>query len=247
MQPDAEVPQKHLSPTTDGADWDDIADWWRAEVADDPVYRHTIIPMYERLLANVVGPVMDLGCGEGQTMPVGGSGTIGVDSSSALLRHARGKGPVVRAAAPELGCFRDAVFGAVGSIYLVDLLEDVGRFFGEIARVVRPAGVLVVVINHPVFTAAGSAPIADVDGEVLWRWGDYFTPGWSEEPAGHRTIRFHHRPLDMLLTTAATCGWFLDRFEEHALPPEAVASMPGYEGQDSIPRLLGVRWHLGMS
>lgn len=228
-----------------GDDWDDIARWWSDEIVDDAAYRSDVHPLYGLLTAKMTGVVADLGCGEGQAMAVPGRGTIGIDLSQALLVGAVSVGPVVRARLPDLSCFRSDCFDHAGSIYLVDLIEDDGQFFDEVSRVVKPGGSLAIVINHPVFTAPGSAPISDVDGEVLWRWGGYDSKGASSAPAGHRTIEFHHRSLGALLTAAAGSGWDLEEIHERPLSPDAIRALPGYAGQEDIPRLLGVRWRNG--
>ncbi len=175
-------------------------------------------------------------------MTATGARTVGVDLSQTLLVEASSIGPVARVRLPGLGCFRTDAFDHAGSIYLLDLIEDDERFFDETARVVKPGGSLAIVINHPVFTAPGSAPIGDVDGEVLWRWGAYNSKGSTSAPAGHRTIDFYHRPLGELLTAAARSGWSLTEMHERPLSRQAIEAMPGYEGQESIPRLLGALW-----
>lgn len=223
-------------------DWDPIAEWWSSEIEGDPIYASDVHPLYSSLVAGCSGRFADLGCGEGQAMPMTGPGTIGIDLSQSLLATAATKGPCVRAWLPDLACFRDGVFDHAGSIYLVDLIHDEEKFFAETARTVRTGGTLTIVINHPVYTAPGSAPIADTDGEVLWRWGHYRSRGASAEPAGDRSVVFHHRPLDVLLNSAASHGWSLDRLVEQPLSEAAIASVPGYEGQGAIPRLLGARW-----
>jgi SAM-dependent methyltransferase len=231
---------EHEEPIT--GNWDPIAQWWRDEVADDPIYRSDVHPLYRHLTRGLGGVVADLGCGDGQGMPMTGPGTIGIDLSQELLDRARDVGPCVRARLPDLACFRDAVFDHAASIYLVDLIDDEGMFFAETARVVAPGGCLAVVMNHPVYTAPGSAPILDLDGEVLWRWGHYRSRGASAEPAGDRSVVFHHRPLDVLLNAAADAGWALEQIVEQPLTAEAIAAVPGYVGQHAIPRLLGIRW-----
>jgi SAM-dependent methyltransferase len=131
------------------------------------------------------------------------------------------------------------------SVYLLDLIKDHNGFFTESARVVKPGGSLVIVINHPVFTAPGSGPFADEDGEILWRWGTYFIDGSSTEPAGEGKVEFFHRPMAALLSCAAKWEWVLERIIERGLSAETVGRIPSYEGQEHIPRLLGVRWTLG--
>jgi len=206
------------------------------------VYDADVHPLYRELTEGLTGTVADLGCGNGQAMGFTGPGTIGVDLSMELLREANQIGPTVRLRLPSLACFADNAFDHAASIYLLDLIEDDATFFTETARTVKPGGSLVVVMNHPVFLAPGSGPFADPDMEIFWRWGAYFRTGSSLEPAGHRTVAFYHRPLDALLNQAADAGWSLQRMHERPLSPQVLATYPEFVGQDTIPRLLGVRW-----
>lgn len=230
------------APNTDN--WDDIAQWWIAEISDDPIYGSDVHPLFLELVAGVEGSFLDLGCGNGQGMGLVPGPVVGIDLSERLLREARGQGPVVRGRLPSLSYLKDRAFHHAGAIYLLDLISDHEAFFAEVARVVRPGGTLSIVINHPVYTSPGSAPIADVDGEVLWRWGTYHTRGSSLESAGERSVEFFHRPIDDLVTSAALYGWVLERMSERPLSASAIKGDPGYLGQDGIPRLLGVRWRL---
>ena len=222
--------------------WDDLASWWQAESASDPAYVHDVNPLLIELMADTGTPVVDLGCGEGQGMRLVGGAVMGVDLSISLAAHARAAGPVVVAELPDVSYFVDDAFAVAYSVYLLDLIADHDAFFANTARVVRAGGHLVVVINHPVYTAPTSAPLMDPDGEILWRWGRYFVRGSEVVPVGPRTITFHHRPVGTLLTAASRAGWRLETMIERPLGPETVAELPGYEGQDGIPRLLGVRW-----
>ncbi|RPI22647.1 MAG: class I SAM-dependent methyltransferase, partial [Actinobacteria bacterium] len=189
-------------------------------------------------------PVLDLGCGEGSTTARAATAapTFGCDLSAELLRVAVRSMPVVRCRLPALSWVRTGSLGAAYSVFVLDLIVDGAAFFMEAARVVRPGGLLAVVINHPVYTAPGSGPFLDEDGDVMWRWGDYFPEGPSPTLAGGLPIAMQHRPIGDLLNWAAAAGWDLERLEERGLGPAAIAAEPGYIGQESIPRLLGARW-----
>jgi len=222
--------------------WDDIAEWWADEVRNDPAYTQDIHPILLELFNGTGGLCLDLGCGEGQIMRLAGGSIVGTDLSLELLRLAVSAGPVVQARLPGLTWLKPDTFDRAFSVYLVDLIADHASFFSNVARIVRPGGHLVVVMNHPVYTAPGSAPLMDSDGEVLWRWGTYLSEGSSLQPAGPRTVDFYHRPVGELLTGAAAAGWSLDRMIERGLSAEAIARFPGYVGQEHIPRLVGFRW-----
>ena len=100
---------------------------------------------------------------------------------------------------------------------------------------------LALVVNHPIYTAPGSAPIDEGD-EVLWRPGRYFSSGSTDEPIAGGTITFHHRSMGELLTAASNAGWDLHRLEEFGVSGSQIEQYPAMAKQRHIPRLLGARW-----
>ncbi len=222
--------------------WDGVAAWWREQVVEDGSYREDVWPLLEELLPAETGELVELGCGEGQWLQRLSGRRFGCDRSLALLADALRIAPVVCSSLPELGWLRTDAVDTVVSVFVLDLIADAGRFFAEARRVTRPNGSLVVVINHPAFTAPGSSPIADVDGEVLWRWGEYLNDGSSLQPAGGEVVRFYHRTTAALLSAAARAGWTLETLVEAPLGAATIARHPGYAGQEGIPRYLGARW-----
>ena len=72
--------------------WDDLAEWWIAEVQDDPAYDEDVHPILIQLLKGTGGTTIDLGCGEGQGMRVVGGGVIGTDLSAPTGDTGRGAG-----------------------------------------------------------------------------------------------------------------------------------------------------------
>ena len=228
--------------------WDDsVADWWVGEVAADPVYAQEVVPLALGMLEPVPGRLyLELGCGEGEVMRAvlaRGARILGCDLSERLARRAAAAGPVAVCRLPDLRWVRDGALDGACAVLVLEHLEDPGPVFGEAARVVRRGGVLALVANHPAYTAPGSGPLVDAeDGEVLWRWGPYMEEGTSEEPAGEGTVTFHHRSLGVLLTTAASAGWCLERLVEHGVGEQRMAEDPLLAAQRQIPRLLAVRW-----
>jgi SAM-dependent methyltransferase len=226
-------------------DWDAIADWWRSEVLHDPVYREDVAPMLQRLMPREAGPVLELGCGDGQWLRWLGPDTPGIfgcDRSEELLRDASMTHAVAACELPNLAWLKDGSIRLAFSVFVVDLIEHVDTVFVETRRVVAPDGSLVVIINHPAFTAPGSGPFMDADRDVFWRWGDYLERGSSRVPAGSGAVEMHHRSTGDILTAAARAGWQLEEMIEAPLGAAAIEREPSYEGQETIPRFLGVRW-----
>ena len=195
-------------------------------------------------LVTVTGRVLDIGCGEGRVMRScreRGASPVGIDISADLLDSAKRFGDVVRGRLPSLSMFADSVFdGAVVSLVL-EHIEDHRTLFSELARVVRPRGQLGLIVNHPTYTAPGSAPIQD-DDEVLWRTGEYLALGHTDEPAGGYMVRFHHRPLGVLLSDASVAGWDLRCVIERGVSEAQIDRSPMLGLQGHIPRLLGCGW-----
>ncbi len=173
-----------------------------------------------------------------------GSKAVGVDVSSDLLETAARFGEVHEATIPPVSFLDDDSVDGVVIVLVLEHVEDEQGVFSEAARVTRPGGALALVSNHPYWTAPGSTPILDRDGEILWRPGAYFGRGHTDEPAGGGTVRFYHRSMADLVNAAADSGWRLVRLSELGVAPDQVARFPGLAGQEHIPRLLGARWRL---
>jgi SAM-dependent methyltransferase len=224
--------------------WERLGAWWIEELESDPAYEEEIAPQLLELLTPERGRTyLDLGCGNGRMMrkvAAARAKVVGCDVNLTLLRQANG--PVVKATLPDLRWVRSDGFDGAYMALVLEHLADEEALFQAAARVVRRGGALAIVINHPIWTAPGSSPIEQEDGEVLWRPGRYFGRGHSDEPAGRQKVRFYHRTLASLLTSAAMAGWDLQRVEEAGVSATAVARTPAYAGQEEIPRLLGLRW-----
>jgi len=217
--------------------WTGLSQWWMREIETDPSYDEVVTPLLLEILEPERRAVyFDLGSGEGRVMrsvESTGAFSYGLERNETLA--ARSGRQAVVAELPDIPLRSGSIDGTY-AVLVLEHLSDHISFFSEAARVVRSGGVLALVSNHPVWTAPGSSPIEDHDGEPLWRAGDYFSDGTTEIPTGGGPVTFHHRSMSNLLNTAADAGWSLQKMIER--PHHKL------ENQMGIQRLWGCRWRL---
>lgn len=131
-----------------------------------------------------LGRVLDFGCGAGRTalaLREHSEAVVGVDISASMLETARrldvsGRCDFVLNDRPDLSAFGDSDFDLAYSSLVLQHLppEDARRFLGELGRVVRPGGAVVVQV--------ATKPTASAKG-------------WLFRIAPHRLLRFGQRRL----------------------------------------------------
>ncbi len=135
--------------------------------------------------------VLDLGCGPGLTLGrLTGAGlfAVGLDPSPAFSAEAAASGPVARGRGQALP-LRDASLDGVFCECVLSATGDAAACLGEIARVLRPGGRLVV---SDLYLRAGGPPGPDAAGCL----------------AGAV-------PRDVLAAGLLRAGFAIERFEDH--------------------------------
>lgn len=236
--------------TADAGDpWEEHASWWQTGFTGgvDAEYEEQILPIAVRHLSGY-SPVVDVGAGEGQVaraLAASGSTVVGVEPSGRQLQaaRARGSGPrYLRGVAEALPLASGRARAAVVCLVL-EHLDDAASVIAEIARVLAPRGVLLLLINHPLLQTPGSGWIDDhILEEQYWRVGPYLPEDRTlEEVDKGVRIPFVHRPLSAYVNLMAENHLLVTRMEEPAPPPGFLARAPEYAAAASIPRLLVLR------
>jgi SAM-dependent methyltransferase len=235
---------------TDDA-WETHAGWWQDEFTEgaDPEYEEQMLPLVAEHLQSA-RQVVDIGCGEGQVArhiadTTAAERVVGVDPSAAQIAvaAARGGGPrYVRGTADALPV-PDGAFDAAVACLVFEHITEVDGALREVARVLRPGGVFLFLLNHPLLQVPGSGWIDDhILGEQYWRVGPYLVEDVSlEELAPGVVLPFVHRPLSRYINTMAKVGLYLEHMEEPSPPPGFIAKAPEYADAVTIPRLLVLR------
>jgi SAM-dependent methyltransferase len=233
--------------------WEAHAEWWQREFTDgvDPEYTEQILPLIAQHLPHG-GRLLDVGCGEGQVARMAAElhdmDVVGIDPAMTQVSVAteRGGGPrYVQGSAADVP-IADASIDAAVACLVFEHIEALDAALAEIARVLRPGGRFLFLLNHPLLQTPGSGWIDDQvldPPEQYWRIGAYLVEGDTVEQVERGVfIRFFHRPLSRYLNTASELGLQLVRMEEPAPPQGFLDRAPEYLEAASIPRLLFLRF-----
>lgn len=241
------------APDAMGDPWEAHADWWQRQFTDgvDPEYTEQILPLISQHLP-AGGTLLDVGCGEGQVARMAAElhdmDVVGIDPAMAQVSVARGRGggpTYLQGSATDVPV-ADASVDAVVACLVFEHIEALDPALAEVARVLRPGGRFLFLLNHPLLQTPGSGWIDDQvldPPEQYWRIGAYLVEGDTVEQVERGVfIRFFHRPLSRYVNTASGLDLQLVRMEEPAPPQGFLDRAPEYLEAASIPRLLFLRF-----
>ncbi len=226
--------------------WEEHAQWWQDQFTDgvDPEYTEQIIPLIIKHLP-LRGSVLDVGAGEGQVARVAAEAGLRVTAVDPAWRQASvgqeraGNVAWLQGSAMSLS-FADATFDAAVACLVFEHIADLDAAISEVARVLKPGGRFLFLLNHPLLQTPGSGWIDDhILEEQYWRVGPYLPEAETvEEVEKDVFITFFHRPLGRYLNALHDAGLQLVRFEEPAPPQGFLDRAAEYFEAASIPRLL---------
>jgi SAM-dependent methyltransferase len=207
-----------------GHGWNESGPWM--EIADSDLYPPIAIEKREGFEKLVVGEnlagkdFLDHGCGTGRFGILAkerGARVTGIDISDMLLEKAREHFEVHKTTMNQLP-FPDARFDVLLSFMVIHITKDIEKPIGEIVRVLKPGGKLLLGVVHPF-----AEKWRTVDGTC---YEDNSTYGLVEQRPwvfnltdGRKfTAMYYHRPLESYLN--ALGQYFqLETTHEPTLPP----------------------------
>jgi ubiquinone/menaquinone biosynthesis C-methylase UbiE len=217
-------------------DYDDFAAAYAAENEKGLFNAHYARPAIVGLAGDVTGhKVLDAGCGSGPLMASmrdGGADVAGFDVSAAMVDLARERlGEDVDLRVHDLReClpYDDAAFDDVIVSLVLHYLEDWSGPLGELRRVLRPGGRLLVAVNHP---TAYAVVYPDADYFKVTRYTEDYDFDGREV-----FLTFWHRPLSVMTDAFTRAGFRISVISEPPLAPDTPAELrpPGFEGEAFI-------------
>ncbi len=204
--------------------WDQSADAWIASIGDrgDWSREHILDPaMLARVDLQQFDRALDVGCGEGRfcrILKARGISVTGIDSSPPLLDAATRRDPSggYHLARAEQLPFDDGCFDLVVSYMCLCDIADFRAAISEMARVLAPAGTLLLANLSSMSTAdSGIGWVRDENDQLMYwpidRYLDEFS--MQSEWPGISIINWH-RPLSAYMSALLHAGLRLDFFDE---------------------------------
>lgn len=208
---------------------------------------HQLKPLFPPLQGKTV---LDLGCGYGWhcafAAEQGAARVLGLDLSKRMIEEAKKRNTEKQIQYSVCGIeeyeYPEAVWDCVVSNLALHYIADLETIFQLVYRTLKPDGVFIFNMEHPVFTAGvGQDWIYTEEGKPqYWPVDHYFIPGERSTCfLGCDVIKQHHTLTQILM------GLLNSRFELKAVveaePPEEMMGIPGMKEELRRPMMLLVK------
>jgi ubiquinone/menaquinone biosynthesis C-methylase UbiE len=214
--------------------WGKVAGWYNEllEEGDDTYQEKVIKPNLLRILNAKGGEeILDVGCGQGYfAREIGKTGArvLGVDVAGELIKIAKGKAGknekyLVLSAESLTGLINNR-FDAAVCVLALQNIKNLQAAVSEIARVLKPGGRCVLVLNHPTFRIPTASSWSYDDKANIQYRNIYkylselnqevdMTQGITDVKKKKFTYSFHH-PLQVYFKAFAKAGLAVTKLEE---------------------------------
>ena len=194
--------------------------------------------------------VLDLGCGYGwhckYAAERGAASVLGIDLSEKMIARAReingDERITYRICGLEEYEYPEEEYDCVVSNLALHYIEDLDTVYQKICRTLKPGGIFLLNIEHPVFTAGVNEDwIYDKDGNPeYWPVDNYYYPGERSTLFLGKRVRKYHHTLTQILMGLRNAGFALEAVEE-AMPDESMLDIPGMKDEMRRPMMILVR------
>ncbi len=171
--------------------------------------------------------VLDLGCGYGwhckYALECGARMVLGIDLSEKMIEEAKVRNPAQQITYQVCGLeeyeYPVDSFDCVISNLVLHYVADIDMIYKKIHRTLKESGVLLINIEHPVFTAGVNQEwIYGEDQKPLyWPVDDYFYPGERLTNFLGEKVKKQHHTLTQILMGLINAGFRIEEVNE-AMP-----------------------------
>ena len=208
---------------------------------------HQLKPLFPSLQGKTV---LDLGCGYGWHCTFAAkqeaAQVLGIDLSQKMIEEAKKRNPEkqieYRICGIEEYEYPEHMWDCVVSNLALHYIENIEKIFQNVYRTLKPGGVFIFNIEHPVFTAGVGQDwiYTEAGTPQYWPVDQYFIPGERKTRfLGCDVVKQHHT-LTQILMGLLNNGFELEVVEE-AKPAEEMMRIPGMKDELRRPMMLLVK------
>lgn len=208
---------------------------------------HQLRPMFPDFTGK---NVLDLGCGYGwhckYAVENGAAHVLGLDGSTKMIDEAgrRNGDDKIQYEVCDLGQYDypENTYDCVISNLVLHYIADLDNVYRKVYRTLKPGGIFIFNIEHPVFTGSVRQEwVTDDAGKPLyWPVDRYFYPGERTTNFLGETVTKQHHTLTQILMGLIEAGFVIEAVEE-AMPPESMMDIPGMADEMRRPMMLLVK------
>ncbi len=194
--------------------------------------------------------VLDLGCGYGWhckfSAEQGADKVLGIDLSRKMIEEAKKRNKESKIEYRVCGIeeyeYPENMWDCVISNLALHYIENIEQIFQKVYQTLKPNGIFLFNIEHPVFTAGvGQDWIYSEDGTPkYWPVDNYFLAGERKTHFLGYDVAKQHHTLTQILMGLLNNGFHLEAAEE-ARPPKEMMNAPGMEHELRRPMMLLVK------
>ncbi len=194
--------------------------------------------------------VLDLGCGYGwhckYAVECGARQVLGIDISEKMIREAIEKNADPKITYQVCGLddydYPAGAYDCVISNLVLHYITDIDAIFKKIYLTLKTDGVLLLNMEHPVFTAGVNQDwVYNLAGKPRhWPVDDYFYPGERVTHFLGQNVRKQHHTLTQILMGLINTGFKLVAVEE-ATPSSDILNIPGMSDEMRRPMMLLIK------
>lgn len=208
---------------------------------------HQLKPLFPPLQGK---SLLDLGCGYGWHCKFaeeqGALHILGIDLSQRMIREAQKRNSGSRIRYRVCGIdeyeYPENAWDCVVSNLALHYVEDLESVFRKVYQTLKPGGIFLLNIEHPVFTSGvGQDWLYTDEGEIqCWPIDRYFiSENRHTNFLGCDVVKYHHT-LTQILMGLINNSFSLEAVEE-AKPPKEMMDIPGMKDEMRRPMMLLVK------
>lgn len=208
---------------------------------------HQLKPLFPPLQGKAV---LDLGCGYGWhcafAAEQGAVQVLGLDLSEKMIEEAKKRNAKrqieYRVCGIEAYEYPENRWDCVVSNLALHYIENIEQVFQKVHKTLKPGGVFIFNMEHPVFTSGVSQDwIYTADGKPqYWPVDNYFITGERNTHFLGCDVAKQHHTLTQILMGLLNHGFHLEAVEE-ARPPKEMMDIPGMKDELRRPMMLLVK------